>query len=88
MIILNLKYKTFILSSFHTYDEALNSVYVMVDFEKERGRPYFCNIDFFQNDFPCFCGGLFIEIIERNVTSWEVVKVKNENYKNNIVKFF
>ena len=75
--------KPFILSSYSTYDEALNSVYIMVDYEKERGRPYFCNIDFFNNDFPCYIGGLYLEIIERNVTDWQVSKI----IKNNVVKF-
>lgn len=79
--------KPFVLASYCTYDEALQSIYVMVDYEKERGRPYFCNIDFFPNDYPYYTGGIYFEILERNVTSWEIVKTKNE-FKNNIVKIF
>ena len=79
--------KPFILNSYSTYEEALNSVYIMIKLEKERGRPYFCNIDFFDNDFPFYIGGLYIEIIERNVSNWQIVKFENEN-KNNIVKIY
>lgn len=79
--------KPFILSSYSTYEEALESVYIIIDNEKERGRPYFCNIDFFPNDFPFFTGGLYLEIVERSVTEWKISKIEN-SYQNNVVKIY
>ena len=80
----------FILYSYKSYSEAYESVLRMVDYDKKKKKPYYCNIDNFCNDFPCYVGGRLYEILVRDVTEWEVARTNNnDNYNNynNVVCF-
>lgn len=46
----------YMLSSFKTFDEVLNSLNGMIKLEKERHRPYFVLNPFFENEYPTYIG--------------------------------
>lgn len=46
----------------------------MVDLERERRRPYFVDLDFFNNDYSQYISGKYFQIVERDVTDWNKIK--------------
>lgn len=65
----------------------------MVDLERERRRPYFVDLDFFNNDYSQYICGKYFQIVERDVTDWNKIKSTLEknrkiNKNSKIVKIY
>lgn len=86
------------LKNFNTFESCFEALENIISLEKERGRRYFVDNDYFENDYK-FCGYenlKYISIKVREVTEWENFskdnKIKNPNDKNkkvvNILNYF
>lgn len=70
----------FILKSYKTFQEAYNSLMIIISTETKRNRMYYVDNDFFENNYPCLIGSCkYFCIMEREVTDWK----KYEEHKNN-----
>lgn len=74
--------KPYTIGIYHTYYECLQHLYVMVDLERERNRPYFVNLDNFDNEYQKSVIGKYFSILERDVTSWEKILSENKRIHN------
>ena len=98
ILIINNGGHPYYLQNYKTLEECKAQVNNIVSLEKERGRLYFVDNDYFENDYK-FCGYenlKYISIKVREVTEWENFskdnKIKNPNDKNkkvvNILNYF
>ncbi|MCX4302476.1 MAG: hypothetical protein OSJ66_00460 [Clostridia bacterium] len=68
----------------------LNSLEIMVNLERERRRPYFVDLEYFNNDYDSYISGKYFKIVEREVTEWKKYKESTfkENSKSKIIKIY
>lgn len=59
----------------------------MVALEQERGRPYFVNNDFYENEYTQNVKGKYFCIRERTVSTWEKYCETNTISNNKIIYF-
>jgi len=81
----------FYLDKYDSYEKAKFHLLDMVSLEKERGRPYYVDNDFYENEYTQNVKGKYFCIKERDVTKWEKtyesrIKTKDNN-KNKIYYF-
>lgn len=80
--------KPFYLSPFSNIQKAKLQLYDMVELEKERGRPYYVNNDFFKNEYTSNVLGKYFCIKERKISDWvDYIELKKEKKFNNLVFF-
>ena len=63
--------------SYKTYVECLMALEQMVAVEKEKKRPYYVDLEHYDNEYQTYVDGKNYRIIEREVTLWK--KINNEN---------
>lgn len=59
----------------------------MIALEQERGRPYFVNNDFYENEYTQNVKGKYFCIRERMVSTWEKYYENKANTSNKILYF-
>lgn len=82
----------FYLDTFDSIEKAKLKLYEMIALEQERGRPYYVNNDFYNNEYTQNVKGKYFCIKERNVSNWVQYFDSNlntnvKNYKSNIIHF-
>lgn len=83
--------KPYITRIYKTYEECLRHLDEMVELERKRRRPYFVELEDYENEYNNTVFGIYFRVFERDVTGWEkrntIVKEKI-NYNNKVVKIY
>lgn len=82
--------KPFYLDTFTNIENAKLKLIDIISLEKERGRPYYVNNDFFKNEYTQNVKCKYFCIKERNVTDWVCYSEfsnKREKSLNNLIFF-
>lgn len=75
--------KPFISNIYNNLDDAILFVKECVELEKERGRPYYVDNDFFKNEFPASMRGKYYCIKCREITPWiKYEELETKDFKN------
>lgn len=63
--------KPYILSSYSSFREAFIALNNIIDYEKERGRIFYVDNDFYDNKYPLNLSGKYLCIMQRSITDWQ-----------------
>ena len=74
--------KPYLTNIYKSYNECLQALYIMVNLERERNRPYFVNLDNFDNEYKSTVLGKYFSILERDVSSWDKILSENKRIQN------
>lgn len=80
--------------NYKSFYEAKNALLEMISLEKERGRPYFVENDFYDNEYARGVVGKYFSIKVRDVSPWLTCLIETEEEKfsklknNKIIKIY
>ena len=74
--------KPYLSNVYRSYNDCLNALYIMIDLERERNRPYFVNLENFDNEYQRTVIGKYFSILEREVTGWNKIISENKRIQN------
>lgn len=77
----------YIHSIYKSLSEAKNSLFIIIDYEKERRKTFYVDNDFYENDMPLLIDTKYFCIKERDVSEWKKY-TEEEILKNNNVRYF
>ena len=79
------------LNNYYTFSEDKNALFLMVNYEEERRKPYYVDNDFFSNKYNLISNLKYFRIEEREVSEWEQYTqdiFKDKNSKILFIKDF
>lgn len=83
--------KPYILSPYPSFRDAFNALSIIIENEKERGRIFYVDNDFFDNKYPPNMQGRYFCIMQRSISDWEkyqsVISKSSKSREDNLLFF-